>query len=77
MISMSFCVDIARCAHTHTYFSLHTDSEHNWFTIMLVPHTQYHTILTHKHTRDVVNIEVDVLGKLVCQRVGGQVQGLE
>eukprot|EP01031_Cornospumella_fuschlensis_P027186 gene27186-32848_t len=53
------------------------DAQHNWFTIMLVPHTQQHTILALKQPGEAVNIEVDVLGKLVAQRVGSLVQRLE
>ena len=37
----------------------------NWFTVMLVPHTQQHVIFPMKDVGDLVNIEVDVLGKMV------------
>lgn len=36
-----------------------------WFTVMLVAHTQQHVIFPFKQPGDAVNIEVDVLGKLI------------
>ncbi len=44
----------------------------NWFTIMLVPHTQQSVILPTKDVGDIVNLEVDVLGKLVEKSIEGK-----
>lgn len=55
-----------------------TDSRSDgWFTIMLVAHTQQNVIFPSKTKGDRVNVEVDVLGKLVAsslQGIFGQVQ---
>eukprot|EP00921_Rhytidocystis_pertsovi_P020606 GHVQ01032884.1.p1 GENE.GHVQ01032884.1~~GHVQ01032884.1.p1 ORF type:complete len:627 (+),score=143.22 GHVQ01032884.1:571-2451(+) len=39
-----------------------------WFTVMLVPHTQKHITLPNKKVGEIVNIEVDVMGKYVMSR---------
>ena len=43
----------------------------HWFTIMLISHTQTAVILPHKNIGDEVNIEVDVLAKMVEQSMTG------
>ena len=43
------------------------DYVHSWFTIMLISHTQTAVILPQKDVGDEVNIEVDVLAKMVEQ----------
>ncbi|PVU90316.1 hypothetical protein BB561_004930 [Smittium simulii] len=47
------------------------DYQKNTFNIMLIAHTQENTIMTSKAAEDLVNIEVDMLGKYV----GSVVQG--
>eukprot|EP00981_Chlorochromonas_danica_P011796 scaffold4275_cov179-Ochromonas_danica.AAC.7 len=37
----------------------------SWFTVMMIPHTQQHVTLPMKEVGSLVNIEVDVLGKMV------------
>ena len=49
----------------------------NWFTVMLVPHTQQSVILPLKQKGDLVNIEVDVLGKLVERSMEGKMSAIE
>jgi len=36
-----------------------------WFTFMLIAHTQQHVIIPSKSVGDFVNVEVDVLAKMV------------
>lgn len=43
----------------------------NWFTIMLVQHTQESVIFPMKQIGDAVNIEVDVMGKIVESSLQG------
>ena len=43
----------------------------SWFTIMLISHTQSAVIIPHKSTGEEVNIEVDVLAKMVEQSMTG------
>lgn len=40
-----------------------------WFTIMLIAHTQTHVILPFKQVGDRVNLEADVLGKYAARSV--------
>ena len=47
------------------------DQQQRWFTIMLISHTQSAVILPHKNIGDGVNIEVDVLAKMVEQSMTG------
>jgi riboflavin synthase len=47
---------------------------YSWFTVMLVPHTQQNIILPQKEIGDAVNIEVDVLGKLVVNGLHGTLE---
>lgn len=47
------------------------DYVQRWFTIMLISHTQASVILPFKEVGDGVNIEVDVLAKMVEQSVRG------
>lgn len=49
----------------------------DWFTIMLVPHTQQSVIFPLKSIGDQVNIEVDVLGKMVETSVASQFSRFE
>ncbi len=37
----------------------------SWFTFMLVPHTQNNVIIPSKNINDEVNIEVDVVAKMI------------
>eukprot|EP00600_Ochromonadales_sp_CCMP1393_P000056 CAMPEP_0174981350 /NCGR_PEP_ID=MMETSP0004_2-20121128/15840_1 /TAXON_ID=420556 /ORGANISM="Ochromonas sp., Strain CCMP1393" /LENGTH=275 /DNA_ID=CAMNT_0016233083 /DNA_START=149 /DNA_END=976 /DNA_ORIENTATION=- len=48
-----------------------------WFTIMLVSHTQQNVIFPTKFVGDTVNIEVDVLGKMVEQSLSGSMLTLK
>ena len=48
-----------------------------WFTIMLVSHTQQNVIFPLKNKGDVVNIEVDVLAKLVERSLANRINVLE
>ena len=41
------------------------NTKENWFTFMLISHTQQSVIIPQKAVGDLVNIEVDVLAKLV------------
>lgn len=41
------------------------DVGRNYFTFMLVPHTQMNVVIPSKPIGDLVNLEVDVLAKLV------------
>lgn len=41
--------------------------EESWFTFMLVQYTQGKIIIPHKTTGELVNLEIDVLGKYVAQ----------
>jgi riboflavin synthase len=41
------------------------DSSRHWFTFMLIEHTQKHVIIPSKAVGEFVNIEVDVLAKMV------------
>jgi len=48
----------------------------DWFTVMLVPHTQQNIILPTKDIGDLVNIEVDVLSKFVESSVRTRLEDL-
>ncbi len=48
-----------------TICDVHSKPQNNWFTIMLVPHTQQSVIFPAKEIGEEVNVEVDILGKLV------------
>jgi hypothetical protein len=48
----------------------------SWFTIMLVAHTQQHVIFPYKMIGETVNVEVDVLGKLVESTLRGTIDTL-
>jgi len=53
-------------------------SNESWFTFMLIAHTQQHVIIPSKEVGDLVNIEVDVLAKMVetsLQRIVGEKTG--
>ena len=41
-----------------------------WFTVTLIPHTQALTIVKHYKVGDLINIEVDILGKYVEKILG-------
>lgn len=56
-----------------TVCDVHRGSEEGTFTFMLVAYTQQHVIIPSKAVGDLVNLEVDVLGKYVQ----GAVEGLE
>ena len=45
------------------------DYKASWFTFMLIPHTQQNIIVPQKEIGDLVNIEIDVLAKVVDQRM--------
>jgi riboflavin synthase len=47
------------------------------FTFMLIAHTQQHVIIPKKNIGDFVNVEVDVLAKLVAQSLGNVFDRLE
>jgi len=47
-----------------------------WFTIVLIPHTLEHTTLGFKRVGDRVNIEVDMIAKMVARIVGGASGGI-
>lgn len=49
------------------------NNERSYFTIMLVPHTQQHVVLPNKNIGDDVNIEVDILAKLIENRISNKV----
>lgn len=48
-----------------------------WFTLMMVSHTQQNVILPLKQLGEFVNIEVDVIGKLVEQSVASRLNDVE
>jgi riboflavin synthase len=48
-----------------------------WFTFMLIAHTQQHVIIPSKDVGDLVNIEVDVLAKMVETSLAGATSNLE
>lgn len=48
-----------------------------WFTVMLVAHTQQNVIFPRKQVGDLVNIEVDIIGKLVEQSVSASIASLK
>ncbi|TMW57564.1 hypothetical protein Poli38472_003489 [Pythium oligandrum] len=49
----------------------------NWFTIMLISHTQNHIILPLKQVGDHVNLEADVLGKYAARSVATLITRVE
>ena len=44
------------------------------FTVAVIPHTFDNTTLSHRHTGDSVNLEVDVIARYVERLLGGQPQ---
>jgi len=48
-----------------------------WFTIMLVSHTQQHVVFPLRSVGDKVNIEVDIIGKLVEKSLTGNLAVFE
>lgn len=48
-----------------------------WFTLTMVSHTQQNVILPLKQPGEFVNIEVDVVGKLVEQSVATRLKDIE
>lgn len=46
------------------------ESTPNWFTVTFIPHTQQVTIVKHYQLGDLINIEVDILGKYVEKLLG-------
>jgi len=54
-----------------------TQSPNGSFTFMLIAHTQRHVIIPLKSIGDKVNLEVDVLGKLVERSTGGLMEAVE
>ena len=54
-----------------------SSSDESWFTFMLIAHTQQHVIIPSKDVGDLVNIEVDVLAKMVETSVAGTTAALE
>lgn len=49
----------------------------NWFTFMMVAHTQQNVIIPKKEIGELVNIEVDVLAKMVERSVAGTLERIE
>ncbi|KAK8812317.1 hypothetical protein WA158_007551 [Blastocystis sp. Blastoise] len=49
----------------------------NWFTFMLIPHTQEHIIIPLKEIGDQVNIETDIFGKYSIQYVSSLEQQMK
>jgi riboflavin synthase len=47
------------------------------FSVMLIAHTQAKTIVAMKQVGDSVNVEVDILGKVVEKQVLGALQGTD
>eukprot|EP01041_Mallomonas_annulata_P013140 gene13140-27791_t len=47
------------------------DNTENWFTYMLISHTQQSVIQAKKDINELVNVEVDVLSKMVDQSLSG------
>jgi len=45
------------------------------FSVMLIAYTQARTVVAMKHVGDKVNVEVDLLGKIVEKQVLGALQG--
>ncbi len=52
------------------------NTNENWFTFMLISHTQQSVIIPQKAVGDLVNVEVDVLAKLVASSLDGLRQSL-
>lgn len=48
-----------------------------WFTLMLVAHTQQNVIFPLRKEGDLVNLEVDIIGKLVEQSVSASVASMK
>lgn len=48
-----------------TVCDVNVSPSNSWFTVMLVPHTQRNIIFPQKNPGDLVNMEVDILGKFV------------
>lgn len=46
----------------------------DWFSVMLIPHTQQSVVLPLRVVGDLVNLEVDVLAKLVERSVSGSLE---
>ena len=46
------------------------DAKEEWFTLMMVPHTLERVVTGRKQVGDIVNVEVDVMGKYVQRSVG-------
>ena len=53
------------------------DTLKSTFTFMLISHTQQSVIIPRKEVGDLVNIEVDVLAKMVSQSLGGIYERLD
>ena len=58
-----------------TICEVDTRPEASWFTFMLVAHTQQSVIIPSKALGDMVNIEVDVLAKMVERSLAGVYDG--
>lgn len=72
--SLTVC-DVHRADASSAHSEDYTDGA-GWFTVMLVAHTQQHVIFPRKQVGDLVNIEVDIIGKLVEQSVSASVESL-
>ncbi len=44
--------------------------ENNLFTVNIIPHTWQNTTLSHKHTGDQLNLEIDMLARYVARILG-------
>ncbi|KAJ2786489.1 Riboflavin synthase alpha chain [Coemansia interrupta] len=51
------------------------NDDESWFTIMMIAYTQTHVVMPTKKTGDLVNIEVDMLGKYVEKVTTSILQG--
>ena len=54
-----------------------TGVNHTSFSVMLIAYTQARTVVALKDVGDKVNVEVDILGKIVEKQVLGVIQGAE
>lgn len=52
------------------------ENSDSWFTFMLISHTQQNVIIPSKDVGDLVNIEVDVLAKMVERSIAGALDKL-
>ena len=70
---LKYCIlkgSIAIDGTSLTIFGVHSDS----IDLALIPHTMTHSVLGQKSIGDIVNIECDIFGKYICERLSEYAQ---